>query len=313
MRDPGPPTLEQLRVFLTVVDSGGFAHAARHLHRTQSVISYTIANLENQLNIALFDRSKRKLTLTEGGAALLADARAVTLKVDAMRARAKALSEGLEAEVSLAVDVMYPAPVLVQILEQFQLTFPTVALRLRIEALGAVMQLVMERECRIGISGFMFTMPDAIERQSVGHIAMVPVVAPNHPLTREPAPIPTAIAREHTQLVLTDRSQWTAGRDFGVVAVHDWRLADLGAKHALLRAGLGWGNMPVAMVCNDLQTGRLVQLSLVEGAAPPYPMHLINRTDDPPGIAGKWVMEQFLQRASTLLAKSSSDSTSCES
>src|SRR4051812_2891929 len=135
MREPGQPTLDQLRVFLVVADSGGFARAARQLHRTQSVISYAIANLEEQLNVALFDRTKRKPTLTEAGQALLVDARAVALKVDAIRARAKTLSEGLEAEVSLAVDVMYPSAVLVHILEQFQEHFPTVALRLRIEAL----------------------------------------------------------------------------------------------------------------------------------------------------------------------------------
>src|SRR5438445_7797499 len=100
MRDPGLPTLDQLRVFLAVIDMGGFAHAARHLFRAQSVISYTIANLEEQLNVVLFDRNKRKLTLTEAGKALLADARAVSLKVDAMRERAKTLYEGLDARVS---------------------------------------------------------------------------------------------------------------------------------------------------------------------------------------------------------------------
>ena len=301
MRDPGLPTLDQLRVFLTVIDTGGFAHAARHLFRTQSVISYTIANLEEQLNVVLFDRNKRKPTLTEAGNALLADARAVSLKVDAMRARAKALSEGLEAEVSLAVDVMHPTEILVRLLEEFQAQFPTVALRLRVEALGAVIQLVLERVCHIGISGFMIATPDPLERQSIGYIELVPVAAPTHPLALEPIPIPTAIAREHTQLVLTDRSQLTAGQNFGVFAVRDWRLADMGAKHALLVAGLGWGNMPIAMVRDDLASGRLVRLSLVEAHTAPYPLHLIHRTDDPPGPAGKWLMEQFKQRASSLM------------
>ena len=92
MREPGQPSLDQLRVFVAVIDAGGFAHAARQLHRTQSVISYTIANLEEQLNVVLLDRGKRKPTLTDAGKALLADARAVALKVDGMRARAKALA-----------------------------------------------------------------------------------------------------------------------------------------------------------------------------------------------------------------------------
>lgn len=228
-----------------------------------------------------------------------ADARAVSLKGDAMRARAKTLSEGLEAEVSLVVDVMYPTEILVRLLEEFQAQFPTIALRLRIEALGGVTQLVLERICRIGICGFMIATPDPLERQAIGHVELVPVVAPTHPLALEPAPIPIAIAREYTQLVLTERSQLTAGQNFGVLAVRDRRLADMGAKHALLRAGLGWGNMPLTMVCDDLASGRLVRLSLVEAHTGLYPLHLIHRTDNPPGPAGRWLMEQFNQPASS--------------
>jgi DNA-binding transcriptional LysR family regulator len=297
MREPGLPTLDQLRVFVAVLDAGSFSRAARQLHRTQSVISYTIANLEAQLNVALFDRSKRKPTLTEAGKMLLADARTVALKVDAMRARAKTLAQGLEAEVSLAVDVMYPTDLLVAALDAFQTQFPTVALRLRIEALGAVTHLVLERTCGIGISGGMPGLLDAVERQALGSVALIPVAAPTHPLAHITGAIPTAVAREHTQLVLTDRSQLTAGQNFGVFAVRDWRLGDLGAKHALLRAGLGWGNMPETMVREDLASGRLVQLRLAESDGTPYPLYLIHRGDDPPGQAGQWLMQHLLLHA----------------
>lgn len=293
MREPGLPTLDQLRVFVAVVDAGGFAHAARVLHRTQSVISYTIANLEEQLNVVLLDRGKRTPTLTEAGKALLADARAVALKVDGMRARAKALAGGLEAEVSLVVDVMFPSCVLVNVLEAFQLAFPTVALRLRTESLGAVTQLVLERVCRIGIGGWMQAKPDAIEHLACGHVRMVPVAAPGHALAQVPGLIPTSLAREHTQLVLTDRSPLTAGQDFGVLALRNWRLGDLGSKHALLRAGLGWGSMPEALVREDLGSGRLVRLKMGDGDVMHYPMHVFHRGDALPGPAGSWLMDKF--------------------
>src|SRR5476649_283180 len=228
MRDPGLPSLDQLRVFIAVIDHGGFAHAARALHRTQSVISYTIANLEEQLNVELLDRGKRKPSLTEAGKALLADARAVSLKVDSMRSRAKALSAGLEAEVSLVVDVMFSTCTLVRILHAFQREFPTVSMRLRMEGLGAVTALVMNRVCRIGISGWMPGTPDSIERESCGFVTMVPVASPLHALARIDGRIPSAVLREHTQLVLSDRSTLTAGQDFGVLALRDWRRATWG-------------------------------------------------------------------------------------
>jgi DNA-binding transcriptional LysR family regulator len=295
MRDPGLPSLDQLRVFIAVIDHGGFAHAARALHRTQSVISYTIANLEEQLNVELLDRSKRKPALTEAGRALLADARAVSLKVDSMRSRAKALSAGLEAEVSLVVDVMFSTCTLVRILHAFQREFPTVSMRLRMEGLGAVTELVQNRACRIGISGWMPGMPDTIERQSCGFVTMVPVASPLHALAQIEGRIPSAILRENTQLVLADRSTLTAGQDFGVLALRDWRLGDLGSKYALLRSGIGWGNMPLELVQDDIDTGRLVHLDINEGHSVRFPLYVIHRGDDEPGPAGQWLMQQFLQ------------------
>jgi DNA-binding transcriptional LysR family regulator len=300
MRDPGLPTLDQLRVFIAVVDHGGFAHAARALHRTQSVISYTIANLEEQLNIELLDRSKRKPTLTESGKALLADARAVTTRVDSMRSRAKALGMGLEAELSVVVDVMFPACVLVRALEHFQREFPTVSLRLHTEALGAVAQMVAEGRCQLGVAGMAADVPKNFERHAAGFVKMMPVCSPMHPLAREAAPVPTAVLREHLQLVLTDRSTLTAGKDFGVLGLRDWRLGDVGSKHALLVGGLGWGNMPEHMVMRDLAEGRLVRLHAQEGSELDYPLFVIHRGDDELGPAGKWLRQKFIDLDHTL-------------
>lgn len=300
MRDPGLPTLDQLRVFIAVVDHGGFAHAARALHRTQSVISYTIANLEEQLNIELLDRSKRKPSLTEAGKALLADARAVDTRVDGMRSRAKALGMGLEAELSVVVDVMFPACLLVRALEQFQREFPTVSLRLHTEALGAVAQMVAERRCQLGVAGMTATAPVNFERHAAGFVKMMPVCSPTHPLARELAPVPSAVLREHLQLVVTDRSPLTQGRDFGVLGLRDWRLGDVGSKHALLIGGLGWGNMPEHMVLRDLSEGRLVRLHTQEGSELDYPLFVIHRGDDELGPAGKWLRQKFVDLDHTL-------------
>src|SRR5689334_11870938 len=139
MPDPGTPTIDQLKVFLSVVEAGSFAAAGRRLGRATSAISYTIANLEAQLGLALFDREQtRKPTLTEAGAAVLSKARAVSVGVDDLRASVKGLLEGLEAEVALVVDVMLPTARLVEAVQAFETTFPTVKLRLYVEALSAV-------------------------------------------------------------------------------------------------------------------------------------------------------------------------------
>jgi len=68
--------------------------------------------------------------------------------------------------------------------------------------------------------------------------------------------------RQHVQLVLTDRSELTVGREFGVMSPLTWRLGDLFAKHAFLLKGLGWGGMPLHAVKQDLLEGRLAKLSI---------------------------------------------------
>ncbi|MGK7651296.1 LysR family transcriptional regulator [Roseovarius sp. B08] len=92
------------------LEAGSFRGSAKHLSRVQSAISYAVGNLETQLGVALFDRSGHRPVLTPEGQSLLADARAVLVKVDAMRARARGLSEGIELGLSVVIDALYPLP-----------------------------------------------------------------------------------------------------------------------------------------------------------------------------------------------------------
>ena len=290
--EPGTPTLDQLKVLLTVVDVGSFAGAARRLNRATSVISYSIANLEAQLGLTLFDReTTRKPQLTEAGRMVLAEARRVTNGIDNLRAKSKGMLQGLESELHLVLDTLLPEQRVVDALTSFRERFPTVNLHLFVESLGAVTQMVLDRVATIGIAGPL-VMIDGIEKVSIGSVHMVPVAAPEHPLVSADRRQPGA-GREHVQLVLTDRSEFTKGRDMAVVGASTWRLADLGSKYMLLKAGIGWGNMPEPMIRDDLVAGRLVRLDMPDSIEGYYVMDAIYRTDTPPGPAGKWLIERF--------------------
>jgi DNA-binding transcriptional LysR family regulator len=181
--DPGTPTLDQLRVFLTVVEVGSFAGAARRLGRATSVISYSIANLEAQLEVLLFDReSTRKPQLTEAGRGILSEARTITNGVNGLRGKVRSLRQGIEAEISLVLDAMLPAARVVDALKAFPTEFPTVALRLYMEALGAVTQMVLNGTATIGICGPLDEAVAGIERIGVGSVEWIPIAAPDHPL-----------------------------------------------------------------------------------------------------------------------------------
>jgi len=253
--DPGTPTLDQLRVFLAVVDVGSFAGAARRLGRATSVISYSIANLEAQLGVLLFDRkSTRKPQLTEAGRGILSEARTITNAINGLRAKVRSLRQDIEAEISLVLDVMMPAARVVDALKAFRVEFQTVSLRLYIEALGAVRQMVLDGTAAIGICGALDEAVAGIERIAVGSVEWMPVAAPDHPLALAGRNAPGA-GRDHIQLVLTDRSGLTRAQDFGVIGTQTWRLADLGSKHMLLKEGIGWGYIPEPMVREDVDAG----------------------------------------------------------
>lgn len=294
--DVGQPTLDQLRIFIAVADEGSFNRAASKLGRALSVVSYGVAALESQLGVSLFRREgSRKPELTDAGRALLADARSVADEADGLVARARGIRQGLETEVALALDVMMPTRVAASVLRDFQQVFPTVDLRLHIEALGGVAALVLEKRADLGIAG-----PDILElpeldRMAIGAVELVPVAAPTHPLAQL-ATIGPGDTRQHLQLVLTDRSPLTAGREFSVLSPRTWRLADLGAKHALLIEGIGWGNMPRHAVEDDLAAGRLVVLSVPEGPPLQYSLNALWRRDSKLGPATSWVLDALIDR-----------------
>jgi DNA-binding transcriptional LysR family regulator len=287
-----PVTFDQLAVFLAIVETGSFSGAARKLSRAQSAISYAIANLERLLELELFDRTGRKPILTDAGRVLLEEARAVGGSVDKLLARARQLREGVESRLALAVDVFYPMPLLLALLDRFRKQFPTIPVHLRTEALGAVAQAVHDGVVQFGVSQPIAEFPAGIVRTPLMTIDLVTVCAPGHPLAQHEGPVGLVELRMHTQLVLTDRSPLTAGRDNGVAGDDNWRLADLPAKQACLLAGFGWGNMPDHMVADDLAAGRLVRLHVREWdlGMMRLPMYLIHRAAAPPGPAGRWLI-----------------------
>src|SRR5215471_2349402 len=294
---PGTPTLDQLRVLLAVAEVGSFAGAGRKLGRATSAVSYAIANLEAQLGVLLFDRERtRKPRLTEAGRTVLAEARAIATGIDGLRAKVSGLLHGLEAEISLVLDMMLPSARVVDALKAFRAEFPTVSLRLYIEALGAVTQMVIEGAASIGICGALDEAVAGIERIGVGSVEWIPVAAPDHPLALAGRNAPGA-GRDHIQLVLTDRSLRTRGQDLGVVGTQTWRLADLGSKHMLLKEGIGWGYMPEPMVREDVEGGRLILLDMPELKRGSLRLYAIYRTDTPPGPAGSWLISRFQAHA----------------
>jgi DNA-binding transcriptional LysR family regulator len=288
----GEPSLDQLRIFIAVDAEGSFGGAARRMGRAISAISYGIAQMEAQLGVTLFEREgSRRPVLTDEGKGLLVETKAIVAASDALLAKTHSLHAGLESDVAVVLDVMVPGQVTARVLRDFRRMFPTVALRLNIEALGAVAASLLDGEGQLGITGPVVGDHPSLERQAIGRVELVPVAAPDHPLAQ--SGIAPGESRKHLQLVLSDRSPYTKGREFSVLSPLTWRLADLGAKHDLLREGIGWGNMPIHAVREDLRQGRLVELDLPEKPGASYTLSATWRRDTRLGPATSWLIDAF--------------------
>jgi DNA-binding transcriptional LysR family regulator len=287
-------SLDQLRTFIAAADEGSFSAAGRRLRRAQSVVSQSLANLEGQLGVKLFDRGARFPTLTDQGRALLADARAVAGNIDLFKARAKRLAGGLEPELSVAVDVVFPLAPFTAAVAAFQKEFPSTLLRFDVES-SAVIEPVLDGRCAVGVMASSQLAPPQLTRERLLTITAPAVVSPQHPLATYGGPIPMAVLAEHIQLVHADPSDLSRAGGFGLLSPRVWRLSHLGAKHAFLRAGLGFGVMPLHMIEADLASGALVQITPDSAPSEGYliAMSAVYRTDSPPGPAGRWFIDRL--------------------
>lgn len=295
-------TLDQLRVFVSIADRGSFRAAARSLGRAQSGLSSAIANLESELRLPLFDRSLHRPVLTEAGATLLAEARTLLIKADAFRARANSFSQGVEAELRVALDPLLPLPRMGAVVHRFHTEFPSVRLELETAPMTSALSKVLDGACDLGLTTA--EEQDAhIASETIADIAgMVAVCRADHALARPKAKAgwTTVDLSDHLQIVVADPSERSQGRNFGVLSQKTYRVSDIATKHALIVAGVGWGNLPLWMVEADIKGKRLARVTLAAHRAresKPLALYLIRRIDRQFGPAasglGRMLSEEF--------------------
>lgn len=289
-------TLDQMRAFATVAQAGSFRAGAQRLHRVQSAVSHAIAGLEAQLGVALFDRSRYRPVLTPAGQALLADVRAVLARVDAVKAHARELVQGVEPRLSLAVDTLFPPARVADALRRMRARHPGVVVRIEYTSMGGTLEALLTRRCTAAIAATE-EFDARIAFSFVTALSGLVVAAPGHPLAtlarRRSAKLEQAFG-EHLQIVVEDPSRLTEGRDFGVLSPDTWRTGDMHSKLALLRAGVGWGSLPAWMVEDDLAAGRLVRLPthrLGRRGETGYQAYFCHRADEALGVAAACVRD----------------------
>lgn len=288
-------SLVQLQTFVAVAQTGSFSAAARSLGKAQSAVSHAVGQLEQELDVALFDRSSRIPVLTAAGQSLLIHSKDVLRKTTQLKSvAAEWSSSSREMSLSLVVDLIYPVEPLVRLIAALRQEFPSISLTVHTEARGAVTARLLDESVQLGVTGLLLAkVPTEIETIPLGHLDLVAVVAAGHALSRLEGPIPLRTLRKHTQLVLDDRSQLTTDQDVGVVGAKNWKIGNQVAKRRFLLEGFGWGAMAWHEVEDDVAQGNLVCFQPASWSAPrlAIPFHIIHRSDRPPGEVARFAIE----------------------
>lgn len=298
--NPDGLTLDQLTIFVAVVDEGSFSAAARKLRRAQSVITYGVQNLELQVGTALFDRSAYRPSLTAEGTALLPLARRVLEGATNFRKQARSIVAGIEPRLRLVLDVMAPTRHFITALKDFGQAFPTVEVVCYALPLEETLATLRNGEADFGIivESQVFGSLEDMERRPYARLRLIPVAAPDHPLALAHGPINQDRLSDHTQILLSAGKQVSGTTDLSAYATNRWRLNDLAMRREFLLAGLGWGRMPDYIVADDLKSGRLVALpvDLSDAELRPIelPISVASVKTRVLGPAARWLAERLI-------------------
>jgi DNA-binding transcriptional LysR family regulator len=191
---------------------------------------------------------------------------------------------------------MFPDVTLTDAVAAFQQEFPATLLRFDMES-SAVIEPVLQGRCAIGIVGSWALTPPQLTHEPLMTVSAHTVVAAHHPLATHRGKIPLSTLAEHIRITHIDLSDISGSYDTLVEVPRVWRLSNLGAKLAFLRAGFGFGGMPLHAIEADLASGALVEIATDDTptGARLIEMWAVYRTDSPPGPAGRWFIERLKQ------------------
>lgn len=293
----GNLSFDQLRVLVTIADTGSFSAAGRDLGRVQSAISQSVATLEAMQGVELFDRSGHRPLLTAVGRVLVDQARMVLASVTRFEAVAAGTREGLEPELALTIDPLVPTAPLIDSLRALSEKFPHLPVSFSTEGLGGSLRRLRSGSAALAICLLLSDVPDDIAAYPLLRVRMRPVVGPDHPLASLGRLATRGDLESHVQLVLSDPVE-PDGPAYGLSGGKLWRFVDLSRRLDFLLAGFGWCRMPDHLVCASIKEGRLVELRIENDPTPVegLTIYAARRHDRALGPAGRWLLDRLRQR-----------------
>lgn len=253
-------TPESLAMLQTIAASGSFAAAARALNMVPSALTYRVRQLEDALDVLLFDRNSRQARFTEAGTELLHEASAMLIELDAIANRVRRVATGWEPGLTIAVDAVIDHRTMMELCSAFFEMNPPTRLKLRAETLSGTLEALTAglADLAIGVVMDDNTAP-GLQREPLGIVDFVFAVAPHHPIAGAEEPLPDEVIRLHRAVAIADSTQHGKAISIGLLTAQDvFTVADLHSKLDAQIRGIGVGYLPAALVQPYIDTGRLV-------------------------------------------------------
>ena len=253
-------TLETLGLIETVDRTGSLAAAARELGVVPSALTYRVRQIEDALDVLLFDRSSRQARLTEAGQELLREGRRLLLELDAVAHRVKRVATGWEPQLTITADGLISSTTLFELCEAFYALKPPTRLRIRSEILSGTWDALVLGQADLAIGCVVeVTQSRGILSQPMGEVPFVFAVAPHHPLAGISGIISDAQLQQHRAVAVADTTTRGAGISIGLLGGQDvLTVPTLRYKLQAQLRGLGCGFLPECLARPFIETGRLV-------------------------------------------------------
>jgi len=264
-------TLEQWRALLAVIDAGGYAKAAEQLNKSQSAVSYAIAQLETALDVKVFNLQGRKAVATPAGELLYRRAKLLLEQAERLEKSAECLAVHIEPIVKIAVDMIVPPAKVLYCLSLFAKDFPDTRVEYYETVLSGTEDALLKRQVDLAIGGFV---PAGFIGEKIMTAVFHGVSSPSHPLQLLGRPVTLDDMREHRQIVIRDSGQYRRHTVGWQEADQRWTVSTIKTSLDAIRMGLGYAWLPDAYTNDDIQAGTLKYLPVEIGAEREAPVNL---------------------------------------
>lgn len=304
-RSPRVP-LEQWRALRAVVEAGSYAKAAEHLHKSQSAVTYAVQKLQSRLGVKAFEIRGRKAVLTTAGEVLYRRAGALLEEAAALERAAGELAVGREAELRLAVDIVFPTWLLLGALARFAQEYPHTHVELYETVLGGTEEALAQHQVDLAICS---RVPPGFLGDALMRVHFVPVARPDHPLHRLGRKLTLQDLRRHRHLVIRDSGARRDTRTW-LAAEQRWTVSHKATSIHAACLGLGFAWFPEDAIRAELEGGALKKLPLREGAERYGELYLVFADPDYAGPGARRLAE-LLRQAATARDHRPGDNIAC--